>query len=65
MLNAIIIRKSISFESFDIINKSLENIIKNMPNNELPVQERKQKVDEIWNLLQNHISSKDSVKPDR
>jgi GTPase Era involved in 16S rRNA processing len=61
MLEANFIRKGISSESLDIINKHLENILKNMPDEGFSDQQREQKIDEVWNLLQNHISSKDCI----
>ncbi|CAB4409986.1 unnamed protein product [Rhizophagus irregularis] len=63
MLEASIIRKGISSESLDIINTHLENILKNMSNEEFPNQQRQQKIDEIWNLLQKHMLSKDDTIP--
>jgi hypothetical protein len=63
ILEANFIRKGISSEFLDIINKQLENILKNMPVEGLSDQQREQKIDEVWNLLQNHISSKDCIIP--
>ncbi|GES87319.1 interferon-induced very large GTPase 1-like [Rhizophagus clarus] len=63
MLEANFIRKGISSESLDIINKNLENILKNMPNEGFSDQEREQKIYEIWDLLQQHILSKYRIIP--
>ncbi|GBB93801.1 hypothetical protein RclHR1_22310003 [Rhizophagus clarus] len=62
ILEAEFISKGISSESRDIINKHLENILKNMPNEGFSDQEREQKINEIWDLLQQHIS-KDRIIP--
>ncbi|RGB30800.1 hypothetical protein C1646_817692 [Rhizophagus diaphanus] len=63
MLEASLIRKGISSESLDIINTHLENILKNMPEEGFSDQQREQKINEIWNLLKKHISSKDCITP--
>ncbi|GET57330.1 interferon-induced very large GTPase 1-like [Rhizophagus irregularis DAOM 181602=DAOM 197198] len=63
MLEASLIRKGISSESLDIINKHLENILKNMSSEGLSNQQRQQKIDDIWNLLQQHMLSKDNTIP--
>ncbi|CAB5387394.1 hypothetical protein RhiirA1_438173 [Rhizophagus irregularis] len=63
MLEANLIRKGISSESLDIINTHLENILKSMSNEELSNKQRQQKIDEIWNLLQQHMLSKDNTIP--
>ncbi|CAB5204505.1 unnamed protein product [Rhizophagus irregularis] len=61
VLEASFIRKGISSESLDIINKNLESILKYMPNKGFSDYERKQKVEQVWNSLRNHILSKEDV----
>ncbi|RIA88768.1 hypothetical protein C1645_774125 [Glomus cerebriforme] len=63
MLEAGFIRKGISSDSFEIINKQLEVILRNMPSGGLSSLQREQKVKEIWNLLRNHIILKNNVIP--
>ncbi|RIA94620.1 hypothetical protein C1645_873356 [Glomus cerebriforme] len=63
MLEASLIRKGISSESTDIINKHLETMLKNMPHRGFSDNERKQKVEIVWNLLRNHISSRNDAIP--
>jgi hypothetical protein len=61
VLKASFIRKGISSESLDIINKNLENILKHMPNRRFSDYERKQKVEQVWNSLRSYILSRDDV----
>ncbi|CAB4489772.1 unnamed protein product [Rhizophagus irregularis] len=61
MLEASFIRKGISSESLDLINKNLESILKYMPNKGFSDYERKQKVEQVWNSLRNHILSKEDI----
>ncbi|CAG8617035.1 8575_t:CDS:1 [Funneliformis caledonium] len=63
MLSAIIIRKGLSSESLEIINRHLEDIIRNMPSRGFPDHERKRKIEEIWNALRFNILSKDKPIP--
>ncbi|GES73565.1 interferon-induced very large GTPase 1-like [Rhizophagus clarus] len=63
ILNASIIRKGISSESLDIINKNLENILKRMPKGRFSDYERKQKVEQIWIKLRNYIFSRNDNTP--
>jgi len=55
-LNRMVETKFILSESLDIINKYLEKVPKHKLN-------KRKKVREIWNLLRDHISSKDNVIP--
>ncbi|CAI2179590.1 9418_t:CDS:2 [Funneliformis geosporum] len=61
LLKASFIRKGISSESLDIINKNLENILKSVPNCKFSDYDRKQKVEQVWDSLRNHISSRENV----
>ncbi|CAI2165824.1 7036_t:CDS:2 [Funneliformis geosporum] len=61
VLKANFIRKGISSESLDIINKNLENILKYMPNRKFSDFERKQKVEQVWNSLRNHILLREDI----
>ncbi|PKK55240.1 hypothetical protein RhiirC2_802983, partial [Rhizophagus irregularis] len=60
MLESSFIRKGISSESSDT---HLENILKNMSSEGLSNQQRQQKIDDVWNLLQQHMLSKDNTIP--
>ncbi|PKB98172.1 hypothetical protein RhiirA5_465520 [Rhizophagus irregularis] len=62
VLKASIIRKGISSESLDIINKDLENFLKSMPKGRFfSYYQRKQKVEQVWKSLRNHILSREDV----
>ncbi|CAG8531608.1 10068_t:CDS:1, partial [Acaulospora morrowiae] len=63
MLEAGFIRKGISSDSFEIINKQLEMMLRGMPSGRLSSHQREQKVKEIWDLLRDHIISKNNVIP--
>ncbi|CAG8714471.1 14434_t:CDS:2, partial [Racocetra fulgida] len=62
MLEAIFIRKGISADSLDIMNTCLEKILKNLQD-KFSEEQRKQKVNEIWNKLRNNLLSKNQDKP--
>ncbi|GES87321.1 interferon-induced very large GTPase 1-like [Rhizophagus clarus] len=63
MLGASFIRKGISSEALEIINKRLEKILVSTPNGGFSDLQRKQKVDEIWDSLLKYVSSNDSTIP--
>ncbi|CAH1761106.1 6983_t:CDS:2 [Entrophospora sp. SA101] len=61
--NSSIVRKGISSDSLDIINNSLEEILKKTPNGKFSDYERKKEVEEIWYLLRNNMLSKHNIEP--
>ncbi|CAG8508208.1 22151_t:CDS:10 [Cetraspora pellucida] len=62
-LEASIIRKGLSSDFFEIINRKMEEIINNIQGKNLSDQEREKKVEEIWIALRNHLASRDNVIP--
>ncbi|RHZ83940.1 hypothetical protein Glove_86g224 [Diversispora epigaea] len=63
ILEAGFIRKGLSSEFLEIINKGMEEIINKMQGGRLSDGERKQKVENLWMALRNFISTKDKVMP--
>ncbi|RHZ69637.1 hypothetical protein Glove_281g41 [Diversispora epigaea] len=63
ILEASLIRKGLSSEFLEIINKGMEEIINKIQGGRLSDGERKQKVENLWMALRNFISTKDKVMP--
>ncbi|RHZ88693.1 hypothetical protein Glove_21g317 [Diversispora epigaea] len=63
ILEASLIRKGLSSECLEIINKRMEKIINKIQGGRFSDAERKKAVESIWMELQNFISSKDKVIP--
>ncbi|RHZ83314.1 hypothetical protein Glove_97g122 [Diversispora epigaea] len=63
ILEASLIRKGLSSECHEIINKRMEKIINKIQGGRLSDAERKQKIENLWKDLRNFISTKDKVIP--